>query len=274
MIRLTETKPYAGPFPRKRHYHRCPKCFDRGGNGVNCYKSKCTLPRDLKVCSWCGTTEFFTDESPADAVPVARKTKPKARELEQIPVDPARVGWGPKNDGSTRGDINRSYSAQSIAENKGKIKTPFRHAGADWVSIGSGGRGSLIGRDHEECYRVVAREAFDGEAWKYGEHIAAGYHGMLVDWKGRAMVLAGPSCVFVADPQLAAVHLFDDDGAGTCEGCGESECECGDPEDEPEDFGLDFDAEEIAEDLGIEVSEVIPPVRSKPVQLSLFGDLL
>jgi hypothetical protein len=25
---------YTGPWPRKRHYHRCPKCKDHGGNGV------------------------------------------------------------------------------------------------------------------------------------------------------------------------------------------------------------------------------------------------
>lgn len=346
MIRFTEISQYAGPFPRKRHYHRCPKCIDRGGNGVNCYKSKCTLPRDLKCCSWCGPVEYFASESPADPSPVepaarvpgqpmvreiaqwytlidekkrqcifsalsesqrkqafqyglavswnllpqyARdlvaaewwgdqkpepepEPKPKTRELERIPVDPARVGWGPKNDGSARGDIKRSYSAQSIAENKGKIKNPFRHAGSDWVSIGSCS-GGPIGSEYEECYRVVARDAFDGEAWEYGEHIGAGYHGMLVYWQGRPMVLAGPPCVFVADPQLAAAHLFDGDTAAICEGCGESECECGDPEDEPADFGLDFDAEEIAGEFEIDPSEVIPPARSKPVQLSLFGEL-
>jgi hypothetical protein len=35
--------PYTGPFPRKRHYHRCETCFARGrSNGVNCYKKNCT----------------------------------------------------------------------------------------------------------------------------------------------------------------------------------------------------------------------------------------
>ena len=46
--------PYTGPFPRKRHYHRCPQCKNHGGNGVNCYKSRCTLPVLLSSpCSWC-----------------------------------------------------------------------------------------------------------------------------------------------------------------------------------------------------------------------------
>ena len=46
--------PYNGPWPRKRHYHRCPKCKDHGGNGVNCYKSRCSAPVLLSgPCSWC-----------------------------------------------------------------------------------------------------------------------------------------------------------------------------------------------------------------------------
>ena len=45
---------YTGPFPRKRHYHRCPKCKDKGSNGVNCYKQRCTIPVLMSVpCSWC-----------------------------------------------------------------------------------------------------------------------------------------------------------------------------------------------------------------------------
>lgn len=45
---------YTGPFPRKRHYHRCPKCKEKGSNGVNCYKSRCTSPVLLDhPCSWC-----------------------------------------------------------------------------------------------------------------------------------------------------------------------------------------------------------------------------
>jgi hypothetical protein len=46
--------PYSGPFPRKRHYHRCPRCKDHGSNGTNCYKSQCTIPVLMSnPCSWC-----------------------------------------------------------------------------------------------------------------------------------------------------------------------------------------------------------------------------
>jgi hypothetical protein len=45
---------YTGPFPRKRHYHRCPHCRDHGSNGVNCYKQRCTTPVLMDYpCSWC-----------------------------------------------------------------------------------------------------------------------------------------------------------------------------------------------------------------------------
>lgn len=45
---------YAGPWPRKRHYHRCPKCHDHGSNGTNCYKTRCTTPVLMSSpCSWC-----------------------------------------------------------------------------------------------------------------------------------------------------------------------------------------------------------------------------
>lgn len=55
-IKRTDARrlPYTGPFPRKRHYHRCPKCKDHGSNGCNCYKQRCTLPVLLSgPCSWC-----------------------------------------------------------------------------------------------------------------------------------------------------------------------------------------------------------------------------
>jgi hypothetical protein len=43
------TTPYTGPFPRKKHYHRCIACDDVG---VNCYKTKCTKPRDIPSCGY------------------------------------------------------------------------------------------------------------------------------------------------------------------------------------------------------------------------------
>lgn len=46
--------PYTGPWPRKKHYHRCPECKKHGSGGVNCYKSKCSAPVLLdRPCSWC-----------------------------------------------------------------------------------------------------------------------------------------------------------------------------------------------------------------------------
>jgi hypothetical protein len=45
---------YIGPFPRKRHYHRCPECKKHGSGGVNCYKQRCTVPVLMSSpCSWC-----------------------------------------------------------------------------------------------------------------------------------------------------------------------------------------------------------------------------
>jgi hypothetical protein len=45
---------YSGPWPRKRHYHRCPECKGQGSNGVNCYKARCSKPVLLSgPCSWC-----------------------------------------------------------------------------------------------------------------------------------------------------------------------------------------------------------------------------
>jgi hypothetical protein len=45
--------PYSGAFPRKRHSHRCDECAARGHRPVYCYKSKCTLGRRVRRCSWC-----------------------------------------------------------------------------------------------------------------------------------------------------------------------------------------------------------------------------
>jgi hypothetical protein len=45
---------YNGPWPRKRHYHRCPKCIASGSNGVNCYKQRCSAPVLMSTpCRFC-----------------------------------------------------------------------------------------------------------------------------------------------------------------------------------------------------------------------------
>jgi hypothetical protein len=46
-------QPYSGPFPRKRHSHRCLKCEKSGHNSVACYKAGCRLAQTIEVCSWC-----------------------------------------------------------------------------------------------------------------------------------------------------------------------------------------------------------------------------
>jgi len=35
--------------PRKKHSHRCATC----GQGVYCYKTRCTQPQRLETCRWC-----------------------------------------------------------------------------------------------------------------------------------------------------------------------------------------------------------------------------
>lgn len=43
---------YAGPFPRKKHSHRCKTC----GQGTYCYKARCTKPQRVEQCFWCMRT--------------------------------------------------------------------------------------------------------------------------------------------------------------------------------------------------------------------------
>jgi hypothetical protein len=52
---MKRTDPYSGPFPRKRHSHRCKGCEAKFYqlNPVACYKQHCTKPQLLRTCSWC-----------------------------------------------------------------------------------------------------------------------------------------------------------------------------------------------------------------------------
>jgi len=51
---MKRTEPYTGPFPRKRHSHKCLKCIERGQvNAVACYRSHCTKPQTTDHCAWC-----------------------------------------------------------------------------------------------------------------------------------------------------------------------------------------------------------------------------
>jgi len=50
------SQPYAGPFPRGKHSHRCKGCEARNGQGaVACYRAKCTRPQLTATCSWCAS---------------------------------------------------------------------------------------------------------------------------------------------------------------------------------------------------------------------------
>ncbi len=47
-------QPYAGPFPRGKHSHKCKGCEVRGQiNAVACYKKQCTKPQLVATCEWC-----------------------------------------------------------------------------------------------------------------------------------------------------------------------------------------------------------------------------
>lgn len=51
---MKRTDPYTGPFPRKRHGHRCKGCEKRGQlNPVACYRQHCTRPQTTESCPWC-----------------------------------------------------------------------------------------------------------------------------------------------------------------------------------------------------------------------------
>jgi hypothetical protein len=54
MTTPSKTAPYNGPFPRKRHSHRCQTCKGRQGQrAVACYKQKCTKPQSVEDCIFC-----------------------------------------------------------------------------------------------------------------------------------------------------------------------------------------------------------------------------
>lgn len=40
---------YSGPWPRNKHTHRCLRC----GEGMNCYKQRCTQSQRVNGCRWC-----------------------------------------------------------------------------------------------------------------------------------------------------------------------------------------------------------------------------
>ena len=65
---MKRTDPYSGPFPRKRHSHRCLGCAERpyaSDRAVACYKSHCTMPQLVFECSYCRKLNAYT---PVEAI--------------------------------------------------------------------------------------------------------------------------------------------------------------------------------------------------------------
>ena len=133
-------------------------------------------------------------------------------------VEPARLNRGKwsnrKNKMIGEGDISASYSADKIAYGQ-PVSKPFEWRGKFWVSVGNAiGRG----RENATAYRLASPVQYDGMPLSYGEKTADGeaarndpngfYHGMLVKWKGKPMVLCGPPVVFVAGV-AAQLNMFD-----------------------------------------------------------------
>ncbi len=54
VVKGKRTEPYAGPFPRGKHSHKCAGCETRGQyNAVACYKSQCRRPQLTAMCECC-----------------------------------------------------------------------------------------------------------------------------------------------------------------------------------------------------------------------------
>ena len=70
---MKRTDSYTGPFPRKRHSHRCKACETRGQiNSVACYKSRCTKAQLVEHCGWCGpAVPTVTHAHPVRVIPAA-----------------------------------------------------------------------------------------------------------------------------------------------------------------------------------------------------------
>lgn len=114
-------------------------------------------------------------------------------------------------------EIEESYSGDRLSE-KNTLRRPFKFQGSFFVAIGGISGGNSI--PQEECYQIVPRHQFAGQAKWYGEKLenvpvsdeeakwgdgwaeqrrsqAEGfYHGMLAKRGGSEWVLVGPPLVF------------------------------------------------------------------------------
>lgn len=131
---------------------------------------------------------------------------------EVVEVDPARLCMGEWSHVKQRvlgkGDIAASYSAEKIAYGK-PIRPPFHWQGMLMVNTSAC---LNRGNDSREAYRLIPLEQFEGDPCTYRERglqmDAARcdphgfYHGMIVTWRGRVMVLSGPPIIFIAGKPL------------------------------------------------------------------------
>lgn len=133
-------------------------------------------------------------------------------------VDPARLQPGSWSDRRHRfvgkGDIAASYSADKISA-EDAVRRPFEWRDQLWVAVQVAYRSRSV-----EAYRLVAPEAFDGEAMSLEERLSDGgdraradlngfYHGIGVSRAGGNWVLCGPPARFVAG-RTRQLSLFED----------------------------------------------------------------
>ncbi len=138
--------------------------------------------------------------------------------LQKFFVDPARLAsgrWCHTRDRQIgEGDISASYSADKIAEGRGR--SPFKWQNALWVNVG----GATIGNHRAvQAYRIIERKFFDGATITYHENArmsaaARGrpegfYHGMSVKWGKLDCVLIGPASIFLPSEERAAPEQAD-----------------------------------------------------------------
>jgi len=158
-------------------------------NGVVCH----WVEEDL--CSFCAQKAGALVQPENQSIPAGVETE-AGEETEEGPVDESvPVTW------QFMVEVNKTYSAQAIAEGK-PIKKPFAFLGKNYVSIGGHG---IPGRPGEICYQVIEKEAFSGKALPYKEHNKdestlnnpnGSYHSMLVKYDKRDYVLSGPPITF------------------------------------------------------------------------------
>lgn len=88
MKKTKQTEPYAGPFPRKRHFHRCETCWaTRKQGAVYCYKTKCSKPQSSEDCALCRPIQKYGQTPDPAPAPAPAQLAPKLKTLDPGPDD-------------------------------------------------------------------------------------------------------------------------------------------------------------------------------------------